>query len=98
MGSFAHCPGDALCDSCRADSFAFLRGTAACRGSCWAARVARQTNARPPWPSYAGRCRSIAIRKVADLTSDEQLREQLAQIVCEWAARSWPSKRLPIEL
>lgn len=42
-----------------------------------------------PWPSYAGRARDIARRKVEDLTNDPGLREALAMELAYWAARRW---------
>jgi hypothetical protein len=86
---FAHCPSDRLCCDCRENDLGFLRGTASCRGSVWASKVSEQTHRRDPWPAYDGRCRTIALRKVRDLTSDEPLREMLARIVHESAVRSW---------
>ena len=80
-----------LCGLCREGLFAQLRGTAARRGELWADDVGRR---RPmlrarPWPSHEGRAAELAIAKVADMTRDPELREQLAREVTAWAARRW---------
>lgn len=83
--------GDELCPLCRDGLFAQLRGAAACRGENWAASVGKRRpmlNARP-WPRYEGRAADLARSKVADLTRDPQLREQLAVELATWAARRW---------
>jgi hypothetical protein len=83
------CTRDPLCDRCLADALAQLRGVAACRGEHWARGVARRVSHRRPWPSYEGRCASIAREKVRDLGRDERLREELARVCATWAARWW---------
>lgn len=97
MISQAHgcdCPRSRLCSSCVRDTFAQLRGVAACRGEVWAdavaARLAELGAKRPrEWPPFAGRVRAIAMLKIEDLAHDTQLREQLAAEVARWAARRW---------
>lgn len=42
-----------------------------------------------PWPPYEGRAAELARAKVADLTRDPKLREQLAVELAAWAARRW---------
>ena len=87
----ACCDRDMLCDRCVADTFAQLRGVAACRGERWAASVStRRPRLRTrPWPAHAARAAAIARAKVADLTRDERLRELLAAELARWAARRW---------
>ncbi|HEU0030929.1 MAG TPA: hypothetical protein VFQ53_09855 [Kofleriaceae bacterium] len=83
------CARDQLCDRCLHDGLAQLRGVAACRGEFWARSVAGRTRRRTAWPGYAGRCAELARDKVSDLARDARLREALAQLVVEWAARWW---------
>lgn len=84
------CARDRLCDRCLSDQFAQLRGVAACRGEWWATRVAMRVARRDPWPELDNpRCYRIARAKVADLTRDERLADQLARIVHGWAAKRW---------
>ena len=78
-----------LCGPCRGDLFLQLRGVAACRGERWADRVAASTEIRDPWPAFEGKARGIAIRWVADLTQDLELRELLATELAKWAAKRW---------
>lgn len=82
---------ETLCQLCREGLFAQLRGAAACRGERWASTVGeRKPMLRAkPWPAYEGRAAAIALRKVADLTRDPKLREQLAVELATWAARRW---------
>ena len=72
------------------DTFAQLRGVAACRGEVWAdavaARLAELGAKRPrEWPNFGGRMRAIAMLKVEDLTRNDRLREKLAAEVARWA-------------
>jgi len=83
------CARAQLCDRCLHDNLAQLRGVAACRGEFWARSVALRVSDRARWPSYDGRCAGIARSKVSDLGIDERLREALARLVVEWAARWW---------
>jgi hypothetical protein len=85
------CSRDQLCDRCLADALAQLRGVAACRGEYWARTVSTRVARSKPWPSYEGRCRTIARSKVDDLGRDERLREELARLCVFWAARWWTS-------
>jgi hypothetical protein len=77
-----------LCPSCRADHFACLRGVAACRGETWARRVAARCDRNRPWPR-SERSHAIARQKVADITSDDGLRDLLATEAENYAARWW---------
>jgi hypothetical protein len=83
------CSRDQLCDRCLADAVAQLRGVAACRGEHWARTVADRVTRRGPWPTYEGRCARIARDKVVDLGRDMRLREELARLCAQWAARWW---------
>ena len=69
------------------DLFMQLRGVAACRGERWAERVGRRVRRDRPWPRTA-KAHAIALRQVADLASDADLRERLA-VECEAGARRW---------
>ncbi|MBA3457679.1 MAG: hypothetical protein H0T42_31645 [Deltaproteobacteria bacterium] len=82
------CPRDRMCDRCVADSFAQLRGVAACRGEVWAMSVAERCRRSQPWPA-SDRATAIAQRKIADLTSDSRLAELLGRELVRWAARWW---------
>lgn len=86
------CARDQPCDRCLADALAQLRGVAACRGEFWARAVAARVSRECPWPPFAGRCAVIARRKVRDLADDERLRERLARIAVDCAARWWSSR------
>jgi len=88
------CPRDRLCDRCVADSFAQLRGVAACRGEVWAMAVAERCGRHQPWPASV-RATAIAQRKVADLTSDSRLAEMLVRELTRWAARWWNVPQQP---
>jgi hypothetical protein len=83
------CTRDQLCDRCLADALAQLRGVAACRGEYWARSVAGRHPRNGAWPGYDGRCARIAREKVEDLGRDARLREELARLCAEWAARWW---------
>lgn len=83
------CSRDDLCDRCLADALAQLRGVAACRGEYWARTVADRMPRRGGWPAYEGRCARIAREKVDDLGRDRRLKEELARLCAEWAARWW---------
>lgn len=85
----ACCSRDQLCDRCLADALAQLRGVAACRGEYWARGVADRMPRRGHWPAYEGRCARIAREKVDDLGRDARLREELARLCTQWAARWW---------
>src|SRR5262245_2692367 len=84
------CARDQLCDRCRSDQLAQLRGVAASRGEFWAMRVAERLRTRRAWPGFDDpKCNRIAHAKVADLTRDPRLASALARITHEWAARRW---------
>lgn len=83
------CPRDRLCDLCFQGAWENLRGVAATRGEVWADDVARRVRTRRPWPAYGGRTAAIARRKVADMTRDPRLLEDLAIELASWAARRW---------
>lgn len=79
---------DRLCDACIAETLAQLRGVAQCRGEAWARAVANVCPIDRPWPRTE-RMRTIARRKVRDLTRDERLGELLASELVVGAARWW---------
>lgn len=85
------CPPERLCETCLAGRFDNLRGTAATRGECWAARVAKIVRGRRdrPWPRYDEKVAAIAKRKVEDLARDERLLGLLAAECASWAAKRW---------
>lgn len=83
------CARDLLCDRCLVDALAQLRGVAACRGEYWARTVADRRARRGRWPAYEGRCATIARDKVDDLGRDARLKDELARLCVEWAARWW---------
>jgi hypothetical protein len=85
----ACCVRDKLCDQCVADSFAQLRGVAACRGEHWATSVAARCHTKQAWPRHEGRAAQIARTKVDDLARDDRLVEMLAGEAARWAARRW---------
>ena len=79
-----------LCDRCVVDTFAQLRGTAACRGEVWAMSLATRVPRSIPWPAAGSeKVLAIARDKVRDLTKDERLLEKLAVELARWAARWW---------
>jgi len=80
-----------LCDHCVVDTFAQLRGTAACRGEVWAMTLASRRPRSTPWPTGSEKVLAIARRKVRDLTKDDRLLECLAVELARWAARWWSS-------
>jgi hypothetical protein len=80
-----------MCDRCVADSFAQLRGVAACRGEVWAMSVAARCGRSQPWPA-TDRATAIAQRKIADLTSDTRLAEMLVRELLRWASRWWTTE------
>jgi hypothetical protein len=64
---------------------------AACRGSYWAEGVARRLGGRRlehQWPAFdsSARVRELALRRVADMAHDPQLRLDFAR-ACAEAAR-----------
>jgi len=77
-----------MCELCRADLFAQLRGVARSRGHFWARGIAEVIPIDRTWP-FTDKSRAIALRKVADLTRDEPLREMLATEVEDAAAQWW---------
>jgi len=77
-----------MCDRCVEDSFAQLRGVAACRGEVWAMSVAERCSRAQPWPA-SDRATEIAQRKIRDLTSDARLGDLLVRELLRWAARWW---------
>ena len=83
-----------MCDRCVADSFAQLRGVAACRGEVWAMSVAARCGRRQPWLA-SERATAIAQRKIADLTSDARLADLLGRELARWAARWWNASQQP---
>jgi hypothetical protein len=84
------CVSDALCDRCYEQAYSWLSSTASVRGQRWATLVAERMPRRrfEPWPRTA-KARAIALRKVADMTSDPRLRERLADVLEDAAARTW---------
>ena len=80
-----------LCDRCRADRFAQLRGVAACRGEVWAMDIARRRGRDVAWPTGSEAILAIARLKVDDLARDHELVEQLAGELVRWAERWWSS-------
>lgn len=83
------CSIDALCERCRADTFAQLRGVAACRGEVWAMELEKRIPRSEPWPSGSDKVLAIARLKVRDLTADAGLAELLAAELARWAERWW---------
>lgn len=83
------CPRDLLCDRCRADSFAQLRGVAARRGEGWADDLVRTIYREQPWPTGSEKMLGIARRKVEDIATDLKLREELAAELARYAERRW---------
>jgi hypothetical protein len=83
------CPRSSLCEACRDQLLFHHRGIAAARGHWWARDVAGRMPVTSPWPPFEGRCAEIARRKVADLSSDPLVAEQLAKWLVEEAARTW---------
>jgi hypothetical protein len=86
---FCKCPRTALCEQCRLNLYAQLRGVAARRGDYWAERVAAATSTRQTWPPHEGRAAAIARRLVGDIADDPLLLEMLAAELAEFAARAW---------
>jgi len=82
-----------MCDRCVADSFAQLRGVAACRGEVWAMSLVDRCSRAQPWPATE-RATAIAQRKVADLTSDARLGDLLVRELMRWAARWWDQNQI----
>jgi DNA polymerase/3'-5' exonuclease PolX len=80
---------DKLCDECRGETFAQLRGVAAMRGELWAKAIAKVIPQSRRWPATTERMLAIAIRKVSGLTNDQRLREMLAAELVAAAARAW---------
>lgn len=80
-----------MCDVHRAGQFEQLRGVVACRGEVWADEIAAKAPQLrcEPWPSGSEKVVAIARTKVADLTRDPQLLEQLAAELARWAERRW---------
>ena len=82
------CGCDPLCDACLGQHLQWHVGVAQCRGESWARAVANVCPIDRPWPTSA-RMRTIALRKVADLTGDRRLLELLADECVLGAARWW---------
>jgi hypothetical protein len=86
-----------LCDLCVNDKYAHMAGTAGARGYAWGQEVAGKVGCKvavlPPWPSFAGKARAIALTKVVDLAPDERLRERLAQVCWANARRRYERLR-----
>jgi len=86
-----------LCDRCVDEKFDQLCGTAGARGYAWGQQVAAELERRgrtlPPWPAFAGRCREIAMRKIAGLVDDARLLQQLAQACWKDARRRYEQLR-----
>ena len=78
-----------LCDRCVEDAIAHLGGVAESRGCSWASAIARVIPLDRPWPPTTERIRAMARRKVADLATDERLRELFVDRCVEGAARWW---------
>jgi hypothetical protein len=78
-----------LCDRCRADTFAQLRGTAATRGEVWAMGLVGRIPRDWTWPDHSDKVMAVARLKVADLTKDVGLLELLADELARWAQRWW---------
>lgn len=75
---------------CRDGLFSQLRGTAACRGEGWAAELAeKRRDPWVPWPAGSAKVREAAVVRVADLTRDLRLREQLVDELIAWASKRW---------
>lgn len=85
------CPRDQLCDVCFQGSWENLRGVAATRGEVWAMDLARRMRIDQPWPDGSPKVLAISRRKVADLSRDGRLLEELAAELARWAARWWRS-------
>jgi hypothetical protein len=86
------CPRDLLCDRCRADAFAQLRGVAARRGEAWAEDLALTVRRDQPWPDGSEKMHAIARRKVEDIATDIKLRDELALELARYAARRWSTR------
>jgi predicted GNAT family N-acyltransferase len=84
------CADDDLCDACVESRLAELRAIAARRGEEWADDIARKIHRSEPWPETPT-MQAMARVRVADLTRDERLREQLAAEALAWAKRRWAS-------
>jgi hypothetical protein len=79
--SYGHCPPDKLCDACLEDAVRTHEGTARRRGDTWRAQRA---GAAPTTEADRELLEALAIRRVADITSDVRLRARLAGILLRW--------------
>lgn len=87
------CPDTELCASCFGRALLAALGQAAVIGQCWAERVCRgELRARDAWPEHDERTLAIARRKVASLTRDPRMIEELAR-ACSSAAAAWWERR-----
>jgi hypothetical protein len=81
-----------LCPNCRDDEYRYRKPTAERRGAAWAESVARRQPylvKNEPWPMYnEPKVRPIARAKVADLSLDGRVCDQLS-IACWQAAYAW---------
>ena len=77
-----------LCDVCVDEHLSWWRGICQARGESWAQAIAKVTPIDRPWPRTE-RMRTIARRKVDDLTRDVRLFELLVDEVVVGAARWW---------
>jgi hypothetical protein len=79
-----------LCEQCRDESYATLRGVAAARGIFWCESLMRVMSLSREWPSTpTARMLAIAERRVADLARDVQLRAMLAAEFLAAAEHTW---------
>jgi hypothetical protein len=85
---------DELCEQCRDETYAQLRGVAAARGIFWCESLMRVMSLTREWPATAtARMIAIAERRVADLTRDVQLRTMLAAEFLAAAQHAWNRAR-----
>ena len=92
MPPYFTCGCSPLCSFCIDEQFGQLSGAAQSRGEQWARNIARVVPMDKPWP-HTARTRAIALKKVADLTTDHRLRELLAVEVEIGACRWWNRAR-----
>ena len=89
------CPRNKLCDACVTRQLSWFTGVAAVRGERWAESVAER---RPqllvqPWPALEGRAAVIAASKIAELSDDLRVLEQLLAELDAAARKRWEGLR-----